>query len=571
MPDIDRVREQIADLSRIPADVEGKAAWLTAAERGVAFLREMAMSDATVLYASCDHVFVRGMLANASKLAPPDAADLQGAYVNATSGWAIEHVSGGGQAPQVYLSSPLSGAGRTLSDGEQLVFLRQMEGGGRPAYLELNQRLVQALRVHFIDELSAYCRVNDSGDFEALIWLVDLGLSPGGWGPGRAVVIDSSALGEYMTVTDTALVVRFDFTRFEPNSFGGWGHIDRSVHASPDLGYETGISGGQGSFANGWMVARPALTKADLIRREQARWDRGARDYASFVIHDWRNGRVVECSTRPGASTNYFDRTEGLPFEVSPAFFRPDVLARYKADTDKFKIVHNSIRCRNAWELRSFGVNSKGQVYAYLIDLSHLPYDEQMYWKTFNEEPRAPISKRSVRTDFEGNFDTEYDPLSSIRTRVRELNDSAPPWWTRREDALMDTVHYPLAGNATEWADEVLRLDQAIIEGFRKRGFQDRLRARNKSFDPQWGSLKLIEEDLTSSGWLPEDAKDVVASLRELHELRNVLKAHSSDQGKRKAERDAIKTFGSYRAHYEDLARRCDESVNSIVEFLSAD
>ena len=55
----------------------------------------------------------------------------------------------------------------------------------------------------------------------------------------------------------------------------------------------------------------------------------GTAQYVDFVAHDWRNGRVSTISTDPCATTNYFQTdNNSLPFELSPAFFKPEVLSR---------------------------------------------------------------------------------------------------------------------------------------------------------------------------------------------------------------------------------------------------
>ena len=143
---------------------------------------------------------------------------------------------------------------------------------------------------------------------------------------------------------------------------------------------------------------------------------------------DWKNGVVREISTEPGNTANYFTKS-GLPFEVSPAFFRPDVLLRYKSDSDKYTLQDRSISCRGAWHLQTYDINEAGQVHTYIVYLRSLPYEEQLYWKAHNEAPKASISKRAFRSDFEGRWENEYDALQNLREEVRRLNEKAPPWW----------------------------------------------------------------------------------------------------------------------------------------------
>jgi hypothetical protein len=87
-----------------------------------------------------------------------------------------------------------------------------------------------------------------------------------------------------------------------------------------------------------------------------------------------KNGVIREISCAPGATANYFTESD-LPFELSPAFFSPEVLRKYKADSDKYSLAGRSISCRCAWSLQTYDVNEAGQVHTYLVYLRNLPYD----------------------------------------------------------------------------------------------------------------------------------------------------------------------------------------------------
>ena len=115
---------------------------------------------------------------------------------------------------------------------------------------------------------------------------------------------------------------------------------------------------------------------------------------------------MAKISTAPSATTNYFVLDNDLPFELSPAFFRPEVLSKYKTDREKYTVSSRKIECRAAWVLNGYDVNEAGQVHAYICDLANLPYSEQLHWLGFNEEPKATISARAIANDFKGQFIT---------------------------------------------------------------------------------------------------------------------------------------------------------------------
>jgi len=376
-------------------------------------------------------------------------------------------------------------------------------------------------------------------------------------------------LTQFMVVAGMSLVFFFDFTRFIPSNFGGWDDLSRKEFRAPDLFYNGG-SGAGASYVNGRMVCRPAITLADLTAEWKREQDGSDRRYASFKIHDRKNNSNVETSCSPEHLSNYFQKSD-LPWEISPAFFRPEVLHRFKADPEKYAMDDRSIGCRGAWYLKSYDINDAGQVHAYIGDLAHLPFEEQMYWQSFNEWPKGSISKRAHQNDILGEFSTEYDPLNSIKRKVKLLDDASPSWWKPRDEKLSDAARYPATDSVLEWGNEVLALDQYLVEGFLEKPLRVLIEERGGKPEPSWRSIRLLQAFLETTGQTPEAAESIIAPLKTLHNLRTPLRGHASSSTKRAAEFDARKAFGTLRAHYTDLAGKCDNALDAILQAFGID
>ena len=93
---------------------------------------------------------------------------------------------------------------------------------------------------------------------------------------------------------------------------------------APNLFYNSGLSGGNESYIHGGQILRPSVTVRELIEEWKREDDPHARQYETFNIHDWKNDRLVEWSRAPSELSNYFTKSE-KPFEISPAFFSPNV------------------------------------------------------------------------------------------------------------------------------------------------------------------------------------------------------------------------------------------------------
>ncbi len=553
-------------LSIAPKD--DRDAWLIGAEQGVEFLKRNALDDYVVVYASMPHVYIQTVLAPSDALTPADHDDLMSACIMPDDTWCIQH-SWSSAGHEVYLEPPLDHPGCTsLKGGEPIVFRRSFEGMrdfGDP--IEPNQKLVHCFRAFFMEERSAYCRLDGRGDLEDVIRIVKV-VTPGEDHHQVAALVSVKDLAEYMAVSNQVLFRKFDFTRFTPSAFGGWGPIeDRKNPRAPDLGYQSGVSAGA-SFANGFQIIRTGLTVEAMIAERQRASDPDLRQYETFKIQDWKNKRLVEVSCGPDGIANYFTKSD-KPFEVSPAFFRPEVLQKYKADPDKYELRDRTITCRNSWYLKTYDINEQGQVHTYVGYLANLPYEEQQYWKTFNEWPKAPISKRAFENDIQGKWTTDREPLFELKKIVGDLDKRAPRWWKHRGQALVNAVLYPATTSSKEWADELLALDQLVVEGFIPKELRALAKRLCAVFEADWASLKLIEAIVVAQGAAQEDAVSAVAPLRTLHHLRSKVKGHSTEE-RRKLEKDAVAQHGSLRAHFKALVDECAHAMDAITTALDA-
>jgi len=554
---------ELNQLSTAPSQERDFNAWLELKD-AVGFMNRNVLQDEFVVYASMPHVFVHAILVPTSLTNPLDVEDLMCWDCNATSSWGVAITFS--EPRSIYISSPLADArSKTLRAGEQMVFARRFEGRvGRRNYYEILQKITQVLNIHFLPERSAYCRLDKNGDIEDVIRFLEVS-GKGEDFIGSAVTFKRSLLDQYLALTGSTIIRTFDFTRFRPSHFGGWHKSHENQYVTEGaLSYRVHVEPHHASYMRGFQVVHPVIAKETVIDN----FDPTAtveKRYASFIAHDWKNKIVTEISCAPRRTANYFTQSD-LPFELSPAFFRPEVLLKYKSDSEKYRLEDRSISCRSTWHLETYDINDAGQVHTYLVYLRGLPYEEQLYWKSFNERPKAPISKRAMKTDFEGSWETEYDPLGSLKEAVRELYDRQVPWWALRSEKLLDQVHYPVTSSPDEWSNEILQLDQLVVEGFQSKWLRKTAESLGRVPEPKFESLKLVEECLLGLGNSELDVQKLLAPLRETHHLRTKLKGHASGKDAAALKRQALEGHGTYKKHFRDLCGYCDESIRSISE-----
>lgn len=530
----------------------------------IRFLQAMPRRSEVILYTSgLYYTFIHGVLVPRRLVTPPDIGDLDRWSCNPWSSWGI--TIGYGKTRKISLSQPLNCAGsKTLAQGEQIVFARDFDGRQeKRSYIELSQKLTHAFDLHWVPERDAFCRFDSRGDVEDV---ARVGSDPG---QGRVVTILRSTLDEYSVITNQVLLLLYDSTRFEPKKFGGWQNTAADYHKlEPEIYYRMGRIPETASYVRGFQIIRPTLSKKDVVRRHGI-GDPKEQQYATFIAHDWKHKEVRECSCDPRLLGNYFVKSD-LPYETSPVFFRPEVLQRYKADTDKYQLGDRSITCRHAWHLQTYDVNEAGQVHTYLKYLGQLPYEEQLYWKSFNEAPKASISSRAFQTDFEGNWDQEYDPLQSLKHVLLDLHEGRVSWWTLRASDLFEKIHYPVTNSADEWAKELHALDKLLIEGFVTSDLRARATNLGRTVDNQWKSLKLIEEVLWGLELDQDRIGEIIEPLRELNSLRTKMSGHASGKGAREMKAEVLKKYKTYPSHFRSLATQCDTAIHDLQTILGS-
>jgi len=555
--------QDIVELAIEPDERDGFDTWISQKEV-VSFLEHDATDEYVIIYASLPHVFIHSILLPKLELNKAMIKDLMKWSHNPFSSWGLTCSS-----DDAWIEAPLSNAGSdTLRDGEQIIFGRSFDGeSSLNSYFELNQKISHILDLHFLPERNAWCKLDRFGDIEEVVKIIKIGNLPKNEN-GKVICFKKSILGEYAEVEDLTLFRMYDFTRYKSGDFPGWGNNnnEQDFGNSQNIFGRLVIESRVGSYFRGFQLVEVRVPKERVIANAwgETEIDEEKR-YCSYIAQDWKNRKITEISCNPSCLANYFTKSD-LPFEVTPAFFKPEVLSKYKSDRDKYNLDTRSVSCRGAWHLETFDINSAGQVHTYLIYLSHLPYEEQLHWKQFNEYPKAPISERAHKTDFEGEFYEEYDPLPSLKRKLEQLNRTDVKWWVLRSVDSTSRVHYPYTNSNDEWADEILNLDQLLIEGFEEKWLRNKAKERDCDPDPRLRALKLTESILVSLGFDDDHAREIMSPFHSVHNMRSILKGHTKGTEAEKMRKDALKEFGSFRGHFENLCSSCDESIGIIVE-----
>jgi len=538
----------------MPSEKEDFQEWVSQKDV-VDFLVHDTSDDDIILHASAKTLLLNTVLVPKNELFESDPHEMISWDYNNT-GWSI--YSGGGRKKS-WVEPPLKSCKpEVLGKGEVLIFKRNFYGvRGRENYIEVSEKLMQVMDLHYMHELNSWCKLDKNGDLDEIIKIHKL--EKEGKEYGTVVSIRFSVLAEYCYLTETAVLRLFDVDRIDYANFTSWDSSPEEILA------ERGVFGKRKVMSNASyfkgvqaFVPRHDERYGDTLEEQQ---------YVSFIAQDWKNKRIEEISCAPSAIDNYFTDSN-KPFELTPAFFNAEVILKYKSDTDKYALEERSITSRAGWSLKSYDINEAGQIHTYLGYLQKLPYSEQLHWKQYNEKPKAAISERALESDFKGNWIEFCNPVEKLKRKLDELDFKGTTWWIMKNRAVKQSLHSVYSKSVDEWKEEILRLDQVLIEGLVKKPLKFKAKSLGQTPSDNDRELKLVELCLIGCGFDAEDARNILTPWHDAHNLRSVLKGHISGQTAEQIRKDAIKNFGSLRNHFNDLCERCVESLCVIINAL---
>jgi hypothetical protein len=211
-------------------------------------------------------------------------------------------------------------------------------------------------------------------------------------------------------------------------------------------------------------------------------------------------------------------------------------------------------------------------VFVYLYKIASLPYEEQLYWKSFNVVPPKinncfGVPEEYVKTDFRGEYreSNSWDRSYEVFEKIKERDDI----WTIESDSKVDPI---IDENRKTWADKIgnlynIFLDDNHVKLDTLREKLQSLTASSKGKDTQRGIDKLrsviLFHRIISEKNLPIDKLNV---LKEIRDIRNGCSGHQNQKELTKQTDKAKEKFGSLKKHYEDLIARLTDCLDFLLD-----
>jgi hypothetical protein len=202
------------------------------------------------------------------------------------------------------------------------------------------------------------------------------------------------------------------------------------------------------------------------------------------IIQPYKGKKQIEhkyCTFKIGVDENGNEIEQSCQYPkeyLTPVFFTKEVFKKYMDNPKRYKVdfTLHTFGCLNLWGER-FDINNTGLVNIYLGDLAHLPYEEQMYWKTFNVLPDGGISEARFKADFEGKFSDSKDPIHCFKQAFKTLqqrfknNFGVPLFLDLKtgDQYCYSSLHVPFTAEPKEFDEQLLCLAKLLNDSINKK------------------------------------------------------------------------------------------------------
>ena len=248
----------------------------------------------------------------------------------------------------------------------------------------------------------------------------------------------------------------------------------------------------------------------------------------NFIVGLDENGNEIEHTSDPSKLKNYFGANPDAFADITPVYFRREVLVKYYAEPDRYTVTDGQLSCLNLWYC-PIDNDLESYVVALLSDLGqHLPYAERLHWRQFNVPPEGKGSETMNRRSF---MVEAAEPKSADLVFRRDYVDLISKWeealgWSLylpqspNDEYLIDTIRIPLTHSQSEFDEQIGHLTKLLVDSLNEK----ELAAR--AIRPQKGArgISKFEEFLKETRFPQVDS--IVGFLRDLQSLRSAGSAH---------------------------------------------
>ncbi len=378
----------------------------------------------------------------------------------------------------------------------------------------------------------------------------------------HSVKIRSSYLKDFLSANQSYLSIVFDHRRyFKEKELKSKKDYDfcsgENFYLCYSLGEIESYSGLKESYDYySSIIGKAIVSPYKKPRHEDYKYFYEEDKFETFVIGvDDETGDEISFECDELKLSNPFDMNPNTPEFLTATYFNIKVLDKYKLDPRNYNIGDSEISYLQDWGI-PFCINDENMVVVFLGDLGRIPYEEQKYWKVFNEPPKGGIEEKFFARQ---RLNTWTD-ASRIETYTIHLLNVSNEYIIKQHDEVLfkklsnaDAEIYksfilPTNLSIPDYQQFLMKLCKLIVESINTKLFQ---KVMGECYQSDKGSITQLDNFLK---FTEIDSEGVVYSaIKKAYDSRNKLAAHQ----------------GSMKEYNKVWKRSADYEVNTIEDAKS--
>lgn len=348
-------------------------------------------------------------------------------------------------------------------------------------YVELSQDFRVLLNMHdrYISP-TEHCFVvdNENGDWEKVAEI-----------KGETIRIKLTSLRKYLALRRMNLLLFFDEMRFSQQSFKELGLTPVMNQIVKDDDYIYNYSSlvdchADGNKSGGWIMGKCVLRYREKDYNRDS-FDQDDKQYAEFIYDYDDEGEPMSHSCKKETLSNYFVANGDNPLEMTPIFFKKEVLDKYYSNPNKYTVSDGAVGCEGSWSLY-IDNDHRNYVIVPLVYLGNLDYSEQLYWKGYNVSPERDMgfSKIAYKRWIEGNFCDPMFPDLQFKYRFKQFNKR----WEKQfgwplflplideDEHRYKTLHcLTTENNHSDFDEQILSMTKLVVDSLNQKCLQSEI------------------------------------------------------------------------------------------------
>ena len=243
------------------------------------------------------------------------------------------------------------------------------------------------------------------------------------------------------------------------------------------------------------------------------------RQYVEFIVNDHGDKYTCDLDKLGG----YPGEKSDLAWKLTRVHFHKQVLDKYYNEPSKYTVEDSIVSCR-LWGSIRIDNHHLDKVCVFLDDLGHLPYTEQLHWRSYNIPPEGGMSEPFYERMVEGKWASSDQPDLLFKQNYEQLQrvcDEYLGWQLLKpldpgDEYRLRRLRIPTVNEESHFKDLVSDLTSVLIEALNEERLKDLIPSdQQKDIKRGIGRLEYVLDTQAIRG-----SKKHIAFLRSLWDLR---------------------------------------------------